>query len=252
MVSELDDAVGRIIRKLTDEGILDNTLIWFMSDNGGLNETSYNPLFRKAASIIDTVSSGEADNLFFEFIRVNVLEGRGSNLPYKRGKQSIYEGGVHVPSVIYWKGTLEPNVFSKMLTVQDVLPSVLQAAQLPPIESKIDGQRVWGFLVGQTSSDSYSPTSFVTTAMDGQAYYQFPWKLIELSNGDLELYHLERDPTENSDISETHLEKVSELKALLDEFPRAESIHVSTIESMMNVDFFGGEETSPPWAEVFD
>lgn len=252
MVDELDQAIGRVINKLDEEGILENTLIWFMSDNGGLNISAMQPPIRMAAQVIDTLSFGHSDIPFFEFIRTNTLEGKASNLPFRGGKQSVYEGGTRVPSMLYWKGRLQPSVLLNMLTIQDVLPTLLHASQLPVLTNEVDGQSVWDVILDKPLGNDYSPTDFVTTGLNGQAYYQYPWKLLELNNGDIELYNLETDPIEANNLAESQTEKVTELSALLAQLPRAKSMHVPVYESFFEMDFFGGEETGAPWVEVFD
>ena len=84
-----------------------------------------------------------------------------------------------------------------------------------------------------------------------QAYYQWTWKLIE--DGDqLELYNLETDPTERTDLATLELEKVAQLKILLDAWPRAESLHIPLYQVMWDPDFFGGEIDRAPWADVVE
>ena len=251
MVSELDDAVGKLVTKLDKEGLLENTLIWFMSDNGGLNTSAFSTMQQFAANAIDTLSFGKSDIDFLEFIRVNVLEGRGSNMPFKRGKQSVNEGGVHVPSVVYWKDKLEAHVFDEMLTVQDVMPTLLHAADTRVSLNAIDGQSIWDYLSGKKSRGQFKPKDFVTAGLDGQAYYQYPWKLIARSNSEYELYRLDIDPLELKDLSQDNLEKVEELSLRLEALPRAESVHAPKYKSILNMDFFGGEEKSKPWVDVY-
>ncbi len=247
MVSELDTAVGRIIDTLDKEGILDNTLVWFMSDNGGLNPSAYSKNLVTFATQLDNwYGEDEASLRILEFIRVNVLEGAADNTPFRRGKQSVYEGGVRVPAVVYWKNKLQPLSTSTMVTVEDVLPTLLTLAGVEAREDSFDGTSRWPLI--ESGSPTPSP-DYVTQAQGDEALYRYPWKLIQLSSGDKELYNLEVDPTEKNNIAADHPKLVEELAKALAERERGKSVHIPIYKSVMNMDFFGGEEIYPPWAE---
>ncbi|BFM18129.1 hypothetical protein R50073_43120 [Maricurvus nonylphenolicus] len=247
MVTELDSAIGRIKDALKREGILDNTLIWFMSDNGGLNQHAISPPLVKVAKGLDTVFDGSAPFTFLEFIRTNVLDGGADNYPFRKGKQSVYEGGARVPSVLHWPEKLSPRKLSHFTTVQDVLPTLLSATGLD-IPSGIHGVNTWPQLSNSETVESHKPSDYLINAADGEALYRFPWKLIALSSGEYELYKLDRDPEEKENLVGKKPSKVDELKAALDSWPRSESIHVPIYKVMLDPDFFGGEERLPPIA----
>jgi len=247
MVSELDSAVGRIIDTLEAEGILENTLIWFMSDNGGLNSSSYSDNLVSFASQIDNwYGEDEASLRVLEFLRVNVLEGGADNSPFRRGKQSVYEGGVRVPSLVYWKGRLKPLSTEQMVTVEDVLPTLLELSGSPEVGGVLDGVSQWSFF---SEGEAPEVSDYVTQAQGHEAFYRYPWKLIRFSSGKDELYNLEQDPTEKTDLAANQAELVNELSQALENQERGESVHIPIYKSVMNMDFFGGEEIYPPWAE---
>jgi len=247
MVTELDSAVGRIVDTLKAQGMLDNTLIWFMSDNGGLNRSSYSDNLVSFASRLDKwYGEDEAPLRILEFLRVNVLEGGADNSPFRRGKQSVYEGGVRVPSLVYWKGRLKPLSTEQMVTVEDVLPTLLELSGSPEVGGVLDGVSQWSFFSG---GEAPEVSDYVTQAQGDEAFYRYPWKLIRLSSGEQELYNLERDPTEKTDLAANQAELVNELGQALTNQERGESVHIPVYKSVMNMDFFGGEEVYPPWAE---
>ncbi|BFM13962.1 arylsulfatase [Maricurvus nonylphenolicus] len=250
MVEELDAAIGSIVETLQQEGILDNTLIWFMSDNGGLNLSSYSGsgVVTLANWVDDWFDPGEAPFTILEFIRVNVLEGAADNTPLRKGKQSIYEGGVRVPSFVYWQGRLQPSELQQMITVQDVTPTLLAAAGLQLADQNFEGANHWPYLSGESKAiDRDRPYIIVST--DGEAVYRFPWKLLKLSSGETELYNLQQDPVEAVNLTEQFPDTVAKLQKDLESAVRGESIHIPIYKAIMNMDFFGGEETLPPWAE---
>jgi arylsulfatase A-like enzyme len=246
MVSELDAAIGRLLDALEAEAMLDSTLIWFISDNGGLNPGAVSPGLRNMSERLEGWFGKPLPLLFLEFIRTNALEGGADNGPYRKGKQSVYEGGVRVPSLIHWRGHLTPRRTSKMVTAQDVLPTLLGAAGLEARAVEYDGADQWP-LIGR---DAAVPTpDYVTQGRDGVAFYRFPWKLVELASGEVELYQIDEDPTEQVDRAAAEPSVVEALADALDAFPRGESVNLPLWKILWDVDFFGGEEDREPWAD---
>ena len=248
MVSELDTAIGRLIDTLEEEGILDNTLVWFMSDNGGLNPLAAAPAQVSVSRWLENWFGKPLPFTLLEFIRVNSLEGGASNLPLRKGKQSIYEGGARVPSLIYWKDRLNPRKVSQMLTVQDVLPTVLAAAGLTSNGVHFDGADHWPLISKRTATET---PDYVIHGSDGEAIYRYPWKLLALGSGDPELYNIAEDPTERQDRADAYPELVGELTAALAVVPRGERVNLPLYRAMRDIDFFGGEEDREPWADMY-
>jgi hypothetical protein len=99
MVTELDSAIGRLVDALDQEDMLENTLIWFFSDNGGLNPTTVAPPRMSMVQQLVAMYGRPLPLPMLEFMRQNFEEGRGDNTPLKLGKRSFYEGGVRVPAL---------------------------------------------------------------------------------------------------------------------------------------------------------
>jgi arylsulfatase A-like enzyme len=247
MVSELDAAIGRLVDALQAERMLDSSLIWFMSDNGGLNPEAFGPGLRKISKRLESWFGKPLPLMILEFMRTNVLEGGADNRPYRKGKQSIYEGGVRVPSLIHWRGHLTPRHTSKMVTAQDVLPTLLGAAGLKGGAAAFDGADQWPSIEG----DAAAPTpDYVTQARDGVAFYRYPWKLIQRGSGELELYQIDVDPTEQVDRAESEPSVVERLATALGAFPQGDTINRPLWKIIWDPDFFGGEEDREPWADI--
>ncbi|CAH4035540.1 unnamed protein product [Pieris brassicae] len=118
VVRHLDYSVGRLVRALADKGILQNTLIVFVSDNG-------------------SPTSG-------------MFRNWGINLPFRGRKQTPWEGGVRVPAFI-WHAGLKPNVWDGLMHISDWMPTLLAAAGRR-FDEKIDGINQWpSILQGQQS-----------------------------------------------------------------------------------------------------
>jgi len=134
-----------------------------------------------------------------------------------------------------------------MVTVQDVLPTLLNAAGLDDAGAEYDGRDQWPLI---SMNAEVAAPDYVIQSRIGEAYYRFPWKLISLSSGEVELYQFDEDPTEQVDRAADEPGVVAELTNALDEFPRGESIHLPLYRMAWDPDFFGGEEDREPWADT--
>ncbi len=123
MTSAMDDAVGRVLGKLREAGITDNTLVFFFSDNGGPT------------------------------MRTTTING-SRNTPLRGSKRTTLEGGVRVPFVISWPGKLPAGkVYDRPLIQLDVQPTALAAAGIDvKPEWKLDGVNLLPHLQGATNA----------------------------------------------------------------------------------------------------
>ena len=248
MVTEIDQAVGDLVELLEREEELNNTLIWFMSDNGGLNRNSQpTPTLVNLSERLESWF-GPLSIPILELIRTNSLEGGADNSPLRYGKGSVYEGGTRVPSFAYWPRQIPAHQTEAFVSVQDVLPTLLGILDLE-VPVGLDG----GSRLEVLKREPVGPANdfVVRGVLEAQAYYQWPWKLI--TDGDFRaLYKLDEDPLEQQDLSEEFPEQAAKLQRLLDELPRAPSLHVPTYRALMDPDFFGGTEDREPWADLTD
>ena len=247
MIGEFDRGLGQIIDVLSEEGIINETLIWFMSDNGGLNTHPGLGPAVPLARWIDEWLGSPAPSRTLEFIRTNALEGASSNGSYRRGKGSIYEGGVHVPSVIHWPQHINPGRSDSFITVQDVSPTLLGIAGIGS-KNALDGVDHSAQLF--FDEEPAKTPDYFTSGADGEAVYRWPWKLIVNNDDHLELYNLESDPYERRDQSSLEKAMTNELQDVLIRAPRGEIIHVPIWKSLLDPDSFGGEEDRMPWADT--
>lgn len=250
MVTELDTGVGNIIDALEEQGILDNTLIWFMSDNGGLNQSAFP---EGAVSLFTAVDEWFANNSLpsrtLEFFRVYILEGGSDNRPLRSGKGTVYEGGVRVPSFLYWRGELQPRQVDAMVTTQDVLPSLLAMLKNDERDAEFDGVNRWSLLQDGTQTEA---PDYMLVASDSEALIQYPWKIVRLGSDDIELYNVETDPGEQNNLAELsgHALRRDDMLLALDAQPRGERVGLPLYEVFWDMDSFGGEEDREPWAEI--
>jgi len=122
----LDQSVGRLLRRLEELRLSDNTVVVFLSDNGGVYER-YNPqMFIRGTGVI-------------KHLQLDLCEF--SNAPLRAGKGSQYEGGIRVPCLVRWPGVVRPGSVSRTpIHVVDWVPTLLEiAGSRPPANHTIDG-----------------------------------------------------------------------------------------------------------------
>ncbi len=251
MVTELDAAIGEIHAALVSEDIERNTLIWFMSDNGGL--IPYRNIARHLPEPFFTMAvearfDVDASPTFIDFVRTNLRDGGSDNRPFKGAKQSVAEGGVRVPAFLYWPGEFEPSDYNHMATVQDVVPTLLNISGAAQSETNHDGRSLWTALKTNTPAPAMEYVVQASQLTQSFAVYRYPYKLVE-QGGEQKLYDLETDPLETRNIAREHPERVAELSAYLEAFPRGEKVGIVLQDIVDDPDFFGGEEDRAPWAE---
>jgi arylsulfatase A-like enzyme len=193
MTHSLDDSVGRVLARLEERGLTDNTLVIFLSDNGGHVMPFDN----------QTVTN---------------------NAPLRSGKGSLYEGGVRVPLIIRWPGvTKADTVCDEPVCVMDVLPTIAAAVQ--PAGAKpwqaVDGLSLLPLLkdpeagLGRDALYFHYPHYYPTTT-PASAIRRRGWKLIEYFEDDhVELYNLENDLGEKHDLAAEQPERARRLRGQL-------------------------------------
>lgn len=184
MTTHLDTAIGEVIDELTQQGLRENTIVIFMSDNGGN------------------------------------LEAGASNGELRAGKGSSLEGGVRVPTVVSWPAKLQSGRASEHpVFAQDWLPTLLDAAGASHEGADFEGRSAWRAIVDNESVDE-RPMVILGTAKS-KAVYDWPWKLIRSDHD--ELYNVVEDPFESNNQVTQFPERVDDMAAAINELPRTES-----------------------------
>ncbi|ODS84314.1 MAG: N-acetylgalactosamine 6-sulfate sulfatase [Cytophagaceae bacterium SCN 52-12] len=187
LIEHLDDGIGRVVRALKESGQYDNTLILFLSDNGGN------------------------------------LDDLANNQPYRNGKQSMYEGGIRIPAFATWPARIAKGTASnEKLATMDVLPTI-QAIVSGQEGNGYDGASFAGILFDSKAKMEERPLYFVRREgglrYGGNDYHALicqGWKLLQNNPyAPLELYHLENDPYEKTNLADKEPQKVSALNKLL-------------------------------------
>ena len=190
MIESVDESVGCVMKKLDALGLADRTVVFFMSDNGG-------------------------------------LAGVTSNAPLRAGKGTLYEGGIREPMIIKWPGVVRSGTTaSTPVTSTDFYPTILEMAGLPlKPEQHVDGLSLVPLLKesGPLRRDTlywHYPHYHRTTPAG--ALRHGDWKLIEyFEDGHVELYNLKEDLSETKDLAAAMPEKTHELQKMLAEWRRS-------------------------------
>ena len=165
MISALDDGVGQIIDKLEELGLDENTLVLFMSDNGG--------------APYDTPS----------------------NKPFNGSKGTVLEGGIHVPFIANWKGKLQAGTYDKLVMSFDLFATATALAGVEnPSDRKIDSRNLLPYLLGDKKS---SPHEYLywTQGDYQEAARTGDYKFIQIDGEEKYLYDLKNDIGETTDVS---------------------------------------------------
>lgn len=187
LIEHLDAGIGEVVKTLDETGLSENTLVIFSSDNGGQ------------------------------------LSVGANNGDLRDGKQSMYEGGLKVPTGVVWKGHISPNTESDFMAMSmDLFPTVCEAAGinvpagldsvsiLPTLEGKPQKplRKHW-FFRRREGGNRYGGKTI-------EAVRSGDWKLLQNSPfAPLELYNLKADPLEKENLAEKNRKKFNELSTLL-------------------------------------
>jgi arylsulfatase len=227
MVSNLDHHVGRLIGHLRESGLLENTLIVFMSDNGAAAEDFFNDAVKwpKFHAYLQQHYDNSLDNMGQpdSFVSYGAPWAEAGSAPFQRYKTFTREGGITAPLIIAGPGVDKAgSISNEYVTVMDLAPTFLELAGATyPVEEGIHpmrGASMTGFLSGM--AESVHADDYVTVhAHRGRVLLrQGNWKLTNLEppfdESKLELFNLAVDPSETTDLRATEPEKFQELLEL--------------------------------------
>lgn len=212
MVESMDESFGRVMAKLKELGLDDNTIVIFFSDNGGMSAANFgNPARR--------VSPLELDKAFST-----------SNLPLRGGKGWMYEGGIREPLLIYWPKNGQHGVTSDVPVIStDFYATILDMVGIDPKprgNNGIDGQSLVPILKGDNAGTAqlkqkplfwhFPHYSNHGGQSPGGAVRYGDYKLIEYyENNVVQLYNIRQDPSEQHDLASAEPAKVNELRDML-------------------------------------
>ncbi len=203
-IDRMDQGIGKILAKVKELGVEDNTLILFLADNGG------------CAEVIDRgkpgVPPGEKDS----FLSYGLAWANASNTPFRLYKHWVHEGGIATPLIAYWPAIIKKaGVTHQPGHVIDIMATCLDVAGAPyPKTHKekeiipLEGKSLLPILQGKTRAGH---EEIFWEHEGNRAVRQGKWKLVAQHKGDWELYDLEADRTEMNNLAGKHPDKVKEL-----------------------------------------
>jgi arylsulfatase A-like enzyme len=205
MIRAVDRSVGRVMKALKENGIDENTLVVFTSDNGGAGYLGLPDI----------------------------------NKPYRGWKLTLFEGGTHVPFFARWPKRIPKGLrYDKLVSHIDIFSTAAAVANAPlPTDRKIDGVNLMPYITGALKGEPHNVLFW------RQGYYQGVlakgWKMMVSDRPDkVWLYHLTKDPNEQTNLADQYPKKVAELQALLDAHnaEQAEPLWPCVIEGPIRID----------------
>ncbi|MFM2383388.1 MAG: Arylsulfatase, partial [Verrucomicrobiota bacterium] len=199
LVESLDAAVGRVLKALEEQGVAQNTMVVFASDNGGVH--------------ISELKESPATY----------------NAPSRAGKGFVYEGGIRTPLIIRYPGRLASRVIAEPVVLGDLVPTICALAKVPA-PAPLDFQDISPLLFDSKPPADAKPRALFwhqphymnQGGKPAGAIREGDWKLIEqYEDGSLELYNLAKDPGERTDLAAAEPARVAALRGKLEAWRRS-------------------------------
>ncbi|MEL6802576.1 MAG: sulfatase-like hydrolase/transferase [Bacteroidota bacterium] len=192
MVAAMDENVGRLLDALEKQGLADNTLVIFTSDNGGLSTLP----------------------------RIPMRQAPTSNEPLRAGKGWCYEGGIRVPLIIRAGKTNAVSKRTDPVISMDLLPSILASLNMPlPDSVQLDGQNILNGPVEARPLYWHFPHYHGSAWKPGSAMRLGPWKYIRfLTTGKEELYQVSLDPSERNNLAAQKEALLIQMRQMMDQW----------------------------------
>ena len=216
MISYLDENVGKLVDYLKKEGLYENTLIVFTSDNGPANDGGTDPEWFNSAGLFDGKSG--------------------------RGKGHTYEGGIRVPMIATWPAKIKSGTKTDHISAfYDVLPTLNEVAQVKTTY-KNDGISFYNALTKVDKQKTHDYLYWEFSGYEGQVAvrmgkWKMIWKNISKGNKNVELYDLEIDIREENNVMKQHpelLKKFFEIVEKEHKTPDNESFLINGVEELLN------------------
>jgi arylsulfatase A len=206
MVESVDESFGRVLDKLEELGLEENTIVIFFSDNGGMSAANFwNP--------DRVIPESELDKAFST-----------SNLPLRGAKGWLYEGGIREPLIVKWPGKGEQGIVCEVPVIStDFYPTILEMIGIPmPAGTVSDGKSIVPLLQGMADLDRealywhFPHYSNHGMQSPGGAIRSGDYKLLEyFENNSVQLFNLKEDIGEQVDLAEKYPRKADELRTML-------------------------------------
>lgn len=176
LVQNMDDNIGRLISHLEKQQQRDNTLVWFLSDNGGVAPTA-------------------------------------SNVPLNGRKGIKFEGGQRVPFIVNWPGHITAGkTFAGLTSAMDIFPTSFKLAGGTNTPRPLDGVDLMPYLTGEKTGSPHQRLFW--KKLEGSAVRDGDWKWIKTAGLPPMLYNLQNDLSEYHNLAESRPDKANQLAGL--------------------------------------
>jgi len=207
MVEHVDRSVGRVMQRLGELGLEENTMVIFYSDNGGLI-SRFDKIPLLAQHSMDVYKDSPLKYV------------ASSNAPLRAEKGAVYEGGIREPLIVKWPQKIKPGrVSDALVSSVDFYPTFLELAGVErPKDQVLDGKSLMPAIQDRVAHERAIYWHYPVYHHDvpAGAIRKGDWKLIEnLVNREVTLYNLTVDVSESTDLKDLYPEKSKELYSLL-------------------------------------
>jgi arylsulfatase len=234
-VESMDRGIGRILDTLRAAGIEENTLVMFLSDNGGCAEflredgdgRHWPSWYRHTAPPGQTCTVGNIEGLgpgpTTTFMSYDLPWANLSNTPFRLYKHWVHEGGIATPLVMQWPhGIRKAGIVDTPGHVIDIMATCLDAAgaEYPRTRNGRDIQPLEGrsMLPSARGESEHGSRPLFWEHEGNRAVRAGEWKLVQRDLRDWELYNMREDRTELSDLAEKEPERVKQMAEMYDEW----------------------------------
>lgn len=200
MIDRMDRNIGRLLNKLEANGELDNTVIFFLSDNGAESDS-------KDRSTV----KGSMPWQVTSYLTQGKPWANASNTPFRKYKAGPLEGGTRTPMIAYWQGKTPAGKWTDQVGhLIDFTPTLLELAGVP-IPNELPGKSLVPTLKGAAADNGRT----LYWRFGGDAIRAGDWKAVRLGRKTQgvawKLYNLAKDPTEQNDLADTERERIKAL-----------------------------------------
>ncbi|AKQ46175.1 arylsulfatase [Rufibacter radiotolerans] len=240
MVDRMDQTIGKLVQKLKDKGELDNTIIFFLSDNGTSSErpSKYGPGFDRAGStrqgvpVVFPVDKQALPGSQMVHSGIGPEWASVGNTPFRYFKAKLHEGGMNTPFIVHWPAKVKnkggfsrqpAHVMDIMATCLDAsgatYPQTFEGRPLTPMAGK-------SFLGALLGKEQPGHETIFWEHLGAAALRQGNWKLVRLgAKAKWELYDLAQDRTETNNLADQNPGKVTAMAQVWEKMAQEQNVY---------------------------